>query len=106
VPVAAFDETEEVLEWQRSSPFGQQAAIWGSAEQSRALVRRFTRFVSRVNVNDVCQRGPDSFGFSATDKSGFGTLSLREALLGFSRPVLVQATDEGVLDSYRAEPAS
>lgn len=105
LPIAAFDDVEEVLEWQRRSPFGQQAAVWGNAEESRALVRRLTRFVSRVNVNDVCQRGPDSFGFSATDKSGFGTLSLREALLGFSRPVLVQATDEAALDAYRAAPA-
>jgi glyceraldehyde-3-phosphate dehydrogenase (NADP+) len=69
-------------------------------------VRRFTRFVARVNVNDVCQRGPDAFGFSATDKSGFGTLSLREALLAFSRPVLVQSPDEAALDAYRAEPVS
>jgi glyceraldehyde-3-phosphate dehydrogenase (NADP+) len=105
VPVAAFDDTEEVLDWQRRSPFGQQAAVWGTPESTRALVRRLTRSVSRVNVNDVRQRGPDSFGFSATDKSGFGTLSLREALLGFSRPVLVQSTDEAALDAYRAASA-
>jgi glyceraldehyde-3-phosphate dehydrogenase (NADP+) len=105
VPVAAFDDVEEVLEWLRRSPYGQQAAVWGSAEGSRALVRRLTRFVARVNVNDVCQRGPDSFGFSAADKSGFGTLSLREALLAFSRPVLVQATDTETLEASRARPA-
>jgi glyceraldehyde-3-phosphate dehydrogenase (NADP+) len=105
VPVAAFDDVEEVLEWQRRSPYGQQAVVWGSAEGSRALVRRLTRFVARVNVNDVCQRGPDSFGFSAADKSGFGTLSLREALLAFSRPVLVQATDTETLEASRARPA-
>ena len=40
-------------------------------------MRKFTRFVARVNLNDVCQRGPDSFGFSAADKSGFGTLFRR-----------------------------
>lgn len=104
VPVAAFDDVDEVLAWQRRSPFGQQAGVWGSPESSRALVRRLTRFVARVNVNDVCQRGPDSFGFSAADKSGFGTLSLREALLAFSRPVLVQATDPETLDASRSRP--
>ena len=57
-----------------------------------------------MNVNDVCQRGPDSFGFSAADKSGFGTLSLKEALLSFSRPVLVQAQDRGVLDAFLSRP--
>ena len=106
VPIAAFDDVEEVLDWQRRSPFGQQAAVWGHPETARHLVRRLTRFVARVNVNDVCQRGPDSFGFTATDKSGFGTLSLTEALLSFSRPVLVQARDEDVLDEFLARPSS
>lgn len=104
VPVAAFDDVEQVLEWQRHSPFGQQASVWGQAASARALVRKFTRFVARVNVNDVCQRGPDSFGFSAADKSGFGTLSLKEALLSFSRPVLVQAQDHAVLDAFLSRP--
>ena len=104
VPIAAFDDVEEALDWQRSSPFGQQAAVWGRPDTARQLVRRFTRFVARVNLADVCQRGPDSFGFSATDKSGFGTLSLREALLELSRPVLVQATDAAALDAFRAKP--
>ena len=102
LPIAVFDEPEEVVEWQRRSPFGQQAAVWGAPSTARALVRRFTRFVSRVNVNDVCQRGPDAFGFSATDKSGFGTLSLEDALLAFSRPVLVQATEQQALEFSRS----
>lgn len=106
VPIAAFDDVEEVLDWQRRSPFGQQAAVWGRPEAARHLVRRFTRFVARVNVNDVCQRGPDSFGFTATDKSGFGTLSLTEALLSFSRPALVQARDEDALDAFLARPST
>lgn len=104
VPIAAFDDLDEVLQWQRRSPFGQQAAVWGQPETARALVRHLTRYVARVNVNDVCQRGPDSFGFSATDKSGFGTLSLREALLAFSRPVLLQARDADALDVFAARP--
>lgn len=89
--VARFANVEEVLKWQRRSPFGQQAAVWGPPDAGIALVRTLAHFVARVNFNDVCQRGPDSFGFTATDKSGFGTLSLREALLSFSRPVLLQS---------------
>ncbi|MBL8921964.1 MAG: aldehyde dehydrogenase family protein [Myxococcaceae bacterium] len=106
VPLAAFDDAEEVVRWQRRSPFGQQAAVWGQPQNARALVRRFTRFVARVNLNDVCQRGPDSFGFSAADKSGFGTLSLKEALLAFSRPVLVQAREQAVLDAFLSRPTT
>jgi glyceraldehyde-3-phosphate dehydrogenase (NADP+) len=104
VPIASFDDAEAVLDWQRRSPFGQQSAVWGKPETARALVRKFTRFVARVNLNDVCQRGPDSFGFSAADKSGFGTLSLKEALLSFSRPVLVQAQTQSVLDAFLSRP--
>ncbi|MEW5742926.1 MAG: aldehyde dehydrogenase family protein [Myxococcota bacterium] len=96
--VARFDDAAEVLDWQRRSPYGQQAAVWGPLDTATPLVRAFARFVARVNYNDVCQRGPDSFGFTATDKSGFGTLSLREALLAFSRPVLVQSPDASALD--------
>jgi glyceraldehyde-3-phosphate dehydrogenase (NADP+) len=95
--IARFDTVEEVLAWQRQSPFGQQAAVWGPVATGGPLVRAFAHFVARVNFNDVCQRGPDSFGFTATDKSGFGTLSLREAMLAFSRPVLLQSPDAGAL---------
>lgn len=97
--VARFSDADEVLEWQRRSPFGQQAAVWGPLSSAAPLVRQLGRFVSRVNYNDVCQRGPDSFGFTATDKSGFGVLSLREALLSFSRPVLVQSPDAAALEA-------
>ncbi len=99
VPVAAYDDVEEVYRWQRSSAFGQQVGIWGPDADVRPVVRTFSAEVARVNINDVCQRGPDSFGFTATDKSGFGILSLTEALDTFSRPVLIQSTSEASLDS-------
>jgi glyceraldehyde-3-phosphate dehydrogenase (NADP+) len=98
VAVATFNGLEDVVAWQRLSPFGQQAAVWGPLEAALPYVRALGHFVARVNYNDVCQRGPDSFGFTATDKSGFGTLSLREALLTFSRPVLIQAMSEAALE--------
>ncbi len=97
VAVSAFDDVDEVLAWQRRSPYGQQAAVWGPPATAGPLARALARFVARVNVDDVCQRGPDAFGFTATDKSGFGTLSLREALLTFSRPVLLQSPDAATL---------
>ena len=100
--VAVFDDVQEVIDWQRRSPYGQQAAVWGPLAAAAPVVRAFARFVARVNVNDVCQRGPDSFGFTATDKSGFGTLSLREALLSFSRPVLLQSPDAAALETLSA----
>ena len=100
VPIVPYDRVEQVIDWQRASPFGQQAGVWGPEEQARPVALAFSRFVARVNLNDVCQRGPDSFGFTATDKSGFGTLSLKEALLSFSRPVLLQSPDAGALRAF------
>jgi glyceraldehyde-3-phosphate dehydrogenase (NADP+) len=97
VPVAPYDSIGQVLAWQKASPFGQQAGVWGPPENARPAVEALGRLVSRVNVNDVCQRGPDTFGFTATDKSGFGTLSLRDALLTFSRPLTIQSPDEAAL---------
>ncbi len=57
-----------------------------------------------LQASTVGAARPDSFGFSATDKSGFGTLSLLDALRAFSRAVLVQATDEAALDAFVARP--
>ncbi len=98
VPIAPYDSLEQVCRWQRESPFGQQVGIWGPAADMADAVRQLRPLVARVNLNDVCQRGPDSFGFTATDKSGFGVLSLGAALLTFSRPVLVQSTDPVLLE--------
>jgi glyceraldehyde-3-phosphate dehydrogenase (NADP+) len=98
VPIAVFDELDEVYRWQQRSPFGQQVGIWGPVEKVEPVVRAFRPQVARININDICQRGPDSFGFTATDKSGFGILSLRGALTTFSRPVLIQAIDKSALN--------
>jgi glyceraldehyde-3-phosphate dehydrogenase (NADP+) len=97
VPVVPYDDLAEVIAWQEGSGYGQQAGVWGPPEATAGAVAALGRLVARVNVNDVCQRGPDSFGFTATEKSGFGTLSLREALLAFSRVATVQSPQEGDL---------
>lgn len=97
VPIAPYRDVAEALAWQRESPYGQQVGIWGPTGPAAAVAKDMVRLVARVNLNDVCQRGPDSFGFTATDKSGFGVLSLRDALLTFSRPALIQSPDPAAL---------
>jgi glyceraldehyde-3-phosphate dehydrogenase (NADP+) len=98
LPVARYRDLALVEDWHVRSPFGQQAGVWGpeSPERSR-LLSSLASHVARVNVNDVCQRSPDSFGFTATDKSGFGTLSLRAALQAFSRVAILQSPDPSAL---------
>jgi glyceraldehyde-3-phosphate dehydrogenase (NADP+) len=99
VPITVYDDIDEVIDWQRSSPFGQQVGLWGPEDRLAQLVSAFRPLVARINLNDKCQRGPDSFGFTATDKSGFGILSLRDALVTFSRPVLVQSKSSQALEA-------
>ena len=99
VPVVRYNTLAEVIDWHIRSPYGQQAGIHGpDSAQRRDLVTALASFVARINLDDVCQRGPDTFGFTAADKSGFGTLSIREALRSFSRSVIVQSPDRAAVE--------
>jgi glyceraldehyde-3-phosphate dehydrogenase (NADP+) len=98
VPIVRYQKLDEVVEWHVRSPYGQQVGIHGpDSPERRQLVRTLASFVARVNLDDVCQRGPDTFGFTAADKSGFGTLSIRNALLSFSRSVIIQSPDRAAV---------
>lgn len=99
VPIVRYHALAEVIDWHIRSPYGQQAGIHGPESPQRTeLVHALASFVARINLDDVCQRGPDTFGFTAADKSGFGTLSIREALRSFSRSVIVQSPDRGAVE--------
>jgi glyceraldehyde-3-phosphate dehydrogenase (NADP+) len=89
VPIARYSHVDEVIAWHHTSPYGQQVGIHGP--NGRALVDVLSAYCARINLDDICQRGPDTFGFTAADKSGFGTLSIEAALRSFSRTVIVQS---------------
>lgn len=98
VPIARYADLAEVIAWHRASPYGQQVGIHGPASPARrALVEALAPFTARINLEDVCQRGPDTFGFTAADKSGFGTLSIEAALRSFTRTVIVQSPDPAAI---------
>lgn len=99
VPVVRYTSLAEVIDWHIRSPYGQQAGVHGpDSPARRELVHALASFVARINLDDVCQRGPDTFGFTAADKSGFGTLSIRDALRSFSRSVIVQSPDRAAVE--------
>jgi glyceraldehyde-3-phosphate dehydrogenase (NADP+) len=99
VPIVRYNTLAEVIDWHIRSPYGQQAGIHGPESAARTeLVHALAPFVARINLDDVCQRGPDTFGFTAADKSGFGTLSIREALRSFSRSVIVQSPERAAVE--------
>ncbi len=99
IPVVVFDEISEVLAWQRQSPYGQQAAVFGQDEANLSIiVDGLKRQVGRININGACRRSPDGIPFGARANSGLGTLSLRDALLAFT-------TDSVLCENHSASQA-
>jgi glyceraldehyde-3-phosphate dehydrogenase (NADP+) len=92
IPVMAFDDVETALDYVITSEHGQQVSVFGSdAEQIGALVDPLVNQVCRVNINCQCQRGPDVFPFAGRKDSAEGTLSVTDALRGFSIRSMVAA---------------
>ncbi|MCC6748862.1 MAG: aldehyde dehydrogenase family protein [Deltaproteobacteria bacterium] len=97
VPVVIYDDLREVYRWHRNTPFGQQVSVFGPEKDVARVAERLEVSVARVNQNHTSQRSPDSFPFTGTRFSGLGTLSLRDALVSFSRPVVKSARTAGEL---------
>jgi len=94
VPVAVFDEVEEVLDYVNMSSFGQQVSVFGRDPVTVGRVAdHLVHQVSRVNINSQCQRGPDVFPFTGRKDSGEGTLSVADALRAFSIRTMIAAKD-------------
>jgi glyceraldehyde-3-phosphate dehydrogenase (NADP+) len=94
VPVTTYSDLQEIFEYLASSPYGQQAAVFGqNTEQLAMLIDVLVNQVCRVNINCQCQRGPDSFPFTGRKDSAYGTLSVFDALRVFSIRSLVATKD-------------
>ncbi|MEO6972321.1 MAG: NADP-dependent glyceraldehyde-3-phosphate dehydrogenase [Rhodoferax sp.] len=92
VPVMAYDDVEEALEYVMSSDHGQQVSVFGNDPVLiGALVDPLVNQVCRVNLNCQCQRGPDVFPFAGRKDSAEGTLSVSDALRAFSIRSMVAA---------------
>lgn len=97
VPIATFREDSEIDAFMRTSPYGQQLAIFGrDARRLAGLVDALVHQVSRINLNTQCRRGPDTFPFTGRKDSAEGTLSVSDALRAFSirATVATAATEE------------
>jgi glyceraldehyde-3-phosphate dehydrogenase (NADP+) len=93
VPVAVYDDVDEVLEYVVSSSHGQQASVFGSDPVAIGrIVDALANQVSRINLNSQCRRGPDTFPFTGRKDSAEGTLSVSDALRVFSIRALVAAS--------------
>lgn len=94
VPIVPFEDVETPIRYIIESSYGQQASIFGNdADVMGSLIDVFANQVCRVNINGMCQRGPDIFPFAGRKDSGEGTLSVSDALRVFSMRTIV-ATKE------------
>jgi len=90
IPVIAFDDLEEPIQYLIESTHGQQVSVFSNdADEVASLIDPLVNQVSRVNINCQCQRGPDVFPFTGRKDSAEGTLSVVDALRSFSIRSLV-----------------
>ncbi|KAA3438263.1 NADP-dependent glyceraldehyde-3-phosphate dehydrogenase [Rufibacter hautae] len=90
IPVVAFDDLEEPIQYLIESTHGQQVSVFSQyASEIASLIDPLVNQVSRVNINCQCQRGPDAFPFTGRKDSAEGTLSVVDALRSFSIRSLV-----------------
>jgi glyceraldehyde-3-phosphate dehydrogenase (NADP+) len=96
IPIAEYDDIEEVLNHLADVKYGQQTAIFtGSAEKGSPELAKVLDACAlatcRVNINVQCQRGPDTFPFAGRKSSALGTISVTEVLRAVSVETLVAA---------------
>jgi len=90
VPIVAFENESEAIDYVVNSNFGQQLSIFGKDSKTIGrLIDLFSSQVGRINLNTQCQRGPDVFPFNGRKDSAEGTLSVADALRVFSIRTLV-----------------
>jgi len=90
IPVGVYRDEAEVVEYVRSSPFGQQAALFTQSTDAAApLIDALSTSVGRINLNTQCGRSPDELPFSGRRSSALGTMSVSEALRVFSIETVV-----------------
>ena len=94
VPIAAFTDIEEPMNYVTQSDYGQQVSLFGTDPEIIAdLIDPLVNQVCRVNINSQCQRGPDTFPFTGRKDSAEGTLSVSDALRAFTIRTLVAAKE-------------
>jgi glyceraldehyde-3-phosphate dehydrogenase (NADP+) len=85
VPIVPFDDIREPEDYIIQSKYGQQASIFGKDIQ---MIRNFSaniaNQVARININSLCQRGPDTLPFTGRKDSAKATLSVFDGLRVFS----------------------
>jgi len=94
IPIAEYEDIEEVTAHIAAVKFGQQVSLFtGAAENGgpalAKLLDECALCTCRVNINVQCQRGPDVFPFAGRKSSALGTISVSEVLRAVSVETMV-----------------
>ena len=85
IPVHEYTDIQVVKDYVTDSPYGNQASLFGEdAKEMGQMIDFLSNQVCRININAQCQRGPDVYPFTGRKNSAEGTLSVFDALRGFS----------------------
>jgi len=104
VPVATYRELDDIDRFMRTSPYGQQIALFGNDPRELGpLIDALANAVCRINLNTQCRRGPDTFPFTGRKDSAEGTLSVSDALRAFSIRTVVAAQQTGASEELVGE---
>jgi glyceraldehyde-3-phosphate dehydrogenase (NADP+) len=92
VPICAYQDEQEFLDYVTQSNYGQQVSLFGrDPDKFVKLIDPLANQVCRINLNTQCQRGPDTLPFTGRKDSAEATLSISDALRCFSIRSLVAA---------------
>jgi glyceraldehyde-3-phosphate dehydrogenase (NADP+) len=95
IPLAEYENFQEIEDYIINSPYGNQASVFGrDAEKMGRMIDRLSNQVCRININSQCQRGPDVYPFTGRKNSAEGTLSVYDALRSFSIRCMVAAKQD------------
>lgn len=92
-PITTYKDISEVVDYHVKSEYGQQIAIYDertidNPELKQYYIDLFKNHVAKINFNTPCSRGNGTVAFTGKKNSAKGVLSLRDALIEFSQPVV------------------
>eukprot|EP00930_Biecheleria_cincta_P059141 TRINITY_DN448_c0_g1_i4.p1 TRINITY_DN448_c0_g1~~TRINITY_DN448_c0_g1_i4.p1 ORF type:complete len:529 (-),score=107.10 TRINITY_DN448_c0_g1_i4:292-1878(-) len=105
LPVAVYEQIDEVYDYLEKMQFGQQSAIFTSQDAAAMPTKELSELLdvcalstSRVNINVQCSRGPDCFPFAGRRSSAMGTISVSEVLRAVSVETMAAAKKKEILE--------
>lgn len=109
VPIAEYEDLDEILEHLADVKFGQQVSLFteltASSPELGRILDACALTTCRVNINAQCQRGPDTFPFAGRKSSALGTISVTEVLRAVSVETLVASKKRATVESIARDSA-